>query len=161
MKTVNYPNRHKALASKKQSCFSVRCPECSAVAGTPCVENHRVVRTHLVRRKHGKALARGVPVGIAVLPDGSRLSYLAYLASDAWSVFRLAYASRCGWSCYVCGVEHGLDLHHKTYRRLGSEYLRDVVALCRKHHVEVHDAVANGRKLYTAHHFVKGNRVGT
>jgi hypothetical protein len=40
--------------------------------------------------------------------------------------------------CAVCWDPH-VDLHHKTYRRLGEELLDDLVPLCRDHHDELHE----------------------
>lgn len=66
-------------------------------------------------------------------------SYAEYLRSDHWRDLRNRYyESKLSSRCYVCG-SRGVDLHHKTYKRLGQEYLWDLVPLCRGHHQAAHD----------------------
>ena len=67
------------------------------------------------------------------------LTYDEYLQSDHWlDLKKRYYSKKSRRKCYVCGNKTGLDLHHKTYKRFGAEYLMDVIALCRKHHEAVH-----------------------
>jgi hypothetical protein len=67
------------------------------------------------------------------------LSYGAYLASDHWQGFRKQYrASGRPQYCIACG-DPEYQLHHRTYTRLGCELLGDVIPLCRKCHVKVHE----------------------
>lgn len=64
-------------------------------------------------------------------------SYREYLESSHWQDLRKRYfASKMLKKC-PCG-RPGENLHHKTYKRLGNEWLMDVVLLCRLHHSEVH-----------------------
>jgi 5-methylcytosine-specific restriction endonuclease McrA len=79
---------------------------------------------------------------------GSRLTrlgystYAEYLSSEHWQdVRKRFYASKLFHGCCGgCGVrEVPLEVHHRTYRRLGAEYLMDLVALCRNCHQAVHD----------------------
>lgn len=39
-----------------------------------------------------------------------------------------------------------VDLHHKTYKRLGEERLTDLLPLCRLHHDLAHDLEQEGRQ---------------
>ncbi len=65
-------------------------------------------------------------------------SYKVYLDSDHWSELGGRYrASRQPQVCIVC-YDPKVDLHHKTYKRLGQEQLSDLIPLCRKHHEESH-----------------------
>jgi hypothetical protein len=67
-----------------------------------------------------------------------RHDYIAYINSKAWSMKKAQYrASKLPQKCLVCGSET-VDLHHRTYKRLGSEWLNDLVPLCRTHHDECH-----------------------
>ena len=41
-------------------------------------------------------------------------------------------------TCVVC-KDPNVDLHHRTYARLGEELLTDIAPLCRLHHDQLHD----------------------
>lgn len=56
--------------------------------------------------------------------------YLDYLKSPVWRDRRSAAMDRAKHKCAVCGEEEGLQVHHKTYERLGNEAPNDLVALC-------------------------------
>lgn len=66
--------------------------------------------------------------------------YSRYLSSPQWRAFRAAWWSTYDRThkirrCYVCGIsqaEHGrhLELHHRTYERLGKERFGDLVPIC-------------------------------
>ena len=65
-------------------------------------------------------------------------SYFEYLCSDEWHLTRERFrASGLHQTCLVC-FDPNVDLHHRTYSRLGDERLDDLVALCRRHHEEIH-----------------------
>lgn len=71
-------------------------------------------------------------------PRWTKASYAAYLRSDHWQNVKTRYrTSKLPQSCVVCGAER-VDLHHRTYERLGRERLTDLVPLCREHHGEAH-----------------------
>jgi shikimate kinase len=69
-------------------------------------------------------------------------SYSDYLKSDHWQRFkRDCRRSFRPFRCAIChGFQHGggMVLHHKTYERLGSEQLTDVVLLCARCHDFLH-----------------------
>jgi 5-methylcytosine-specific restriction endonuclease McrA len=89
----------------------------------------RPVKRH---RKHASPLPRRTV---------DRSGYAEYIQSEAWQeVRRRFWASRLPKDCYCCGRKDGpKDLHHRTYKNLGSEYLRDLVPLCRDCHDRVHE----------------------
>ena len=75
--------------------------------------------------------------------------YDEYLKSDIWKDFKKRYRATArpepGYrkpglpqTCAVCSAPN-VDLHHKTYIRLGEERLTDVVPLCREHHDQLHE----------------------
>lgn len=78
----------------------------------------------------------------------TRAAYGVYMASPEWFRRRERWleeyrAVREGADpvCVVCGCEWTLragDLHHRSYRRLGSEDWRDLMPLCRSHHQALH-----------------------
>lgn len=73
--------------------------------------------------------------------------YRAYLRTPHWQDVRRRYwASKMPKRCAVCGrTDTPLDLHHRTYKRIGNERLSDLILLCRQCHEETH-AVAAVRK---------------
>jgi hypothetical protein len=78
---------------------------------------------------------RSLPRRLALLGFSS---YAEYLDSEHWKSVRARYrASKVPDYCARCGGP-GENLHHKTYERLGREWLRDLVLLCRPHHEAVH-----------------------
>ncbi len=69
------------------------------------------------------------------------MDYKTYIRSPEWYEVRSRYrASKLPQTCKACG-ETKVELHHKTYKRLGRERLTDLVPLCRKHHQQAHDLV--------------------
>ena len=59
-----------------------------------------------------------------------------YLQSDHWQEVRRRKLKQAGYKCEACGEKTKLDIHHKTYERLGKERLDDLQALCRPCHVK-------------------------
>jgi hypothetical protein len=80
----------------------------------------------------------------------SRSEYYGYIRSPAWAEKkRQYYASKMyktlksrnnGWICYCCFAnDKPLDLHHRTYKRLGEENIAvDLVPVCRDCHEKIH-----------------------
>jgi hypothetical protein len=67
------------------------------------------------------------------------LTYREYLRSEHWRNTRASYrASGLPQACLVCGASK-VNLHHRTYQRLGRESLTDLVPLCRPCHRSVHE----------------------
>lgn len=64
-------------------------------------------------------------------------NYRSYLASGHWRALRAAYRSRFGDRCQECGLQP-VELHHRTYKRLGKEPLSDLIALCDGCHEAAH-----------------------
>jgi len=73
------------------------------------------------------------------------------MASAAWRIRRHNWIAHEEFTtgrpvrCAVCGTEDWEDLHHLTYDRLGDERHDDLVAVCRRHHDELHRAYEAGR----------------
>lgn len=69
-------------------------------------------------------------------------SYQMYLKSNHWQDVRNRYyASKYPYKCNICEVKTGLQLHHKSYKRIGNERLNDLVYLCGIHHKQLHDTL--------------------
>lgn len=63
-----------------------------------------------------------------------------YLKSVHWQDLRYKKLDKAGYQCEKCGAKNViLDTHHKTYKRLGFELMRDLEVLCRSCHNEEHD----------------------
>lgn len=75
-------------------------------------------------------------------------SYEHYLCSEHWNEFRSSYLkSGSPTRCKVCGCKR-VQLHHKTYIRLGKEQFSDVEPLCREHHSAVHRWLKSSGKIF-------------
>lgn len=70
----------------------------------------------------------------------NKMSYKAYLLTDHWKDVRKRYwkSKLHNHTCYACGSKQNLQVHHKTYKRIGQEYLRDLCLLCGDCHRQAH-----------------------
>lgn len=60
--------------------------------------------------------------------------YAEYLQTPAWRERRAERLRFAGHRCEVCNAGGRLEVHHRTYERLGRELMTDLVALCRECH---------------------------
>lgn len=78
----------------------------------------------------------------------NQIIHRQYLRSEVWKAKRIEALSHYGCKCSRCG-QHGTDVHHKTYARVGGfELMADLEIMCRDCH-EAHHAAercAQGRK---------------
>lgn len=76
----------------------------------------------------------------AVLRQHNHAAYELYLRSAAWRAVRNAAIKRAGGACEGCGRGYLvlLDVHHRSYARLGAELPDDLCVLCRRCHDEAH-----------------------
>ena len=71
------------------------------------------------------------------------MPYDGYLTTAWWASVRAGAMERAGGRCQVCNADGPiLDVHHRTYERLGQERDSDLTVLCRGCHELFH---ANGR----------------
>lgn len=63
----------------------------------------------------------------------AKIDYENYIQSDAWKAKAEAAKKRSG-GCAVCMRRTNLEVHHRTYTRLGHEWPSDLCVLCRPHH---------------------------
>lgn len=75
----------------------------------------------------------------ASIPTHPQMPYRSYLASDAWRRKRALLLRRAGHRCQVCNARGRLDIHHRTYERLGREHPADLGVLCRACHERFHE----------------------
>jgi 5-methylcytosine-specific restriction endonuclease McrA len=66
------------------------------------------------------------------------VDYHRYLKSKRWKKKAEAARKRAGYRCQLCNQRKPLQVHHRTYERLGYELPGDLIALCaschRRHH---------------------------
>jgi len=77
--------------------------------------------------------------------------YVAYINSEAWRGKRQAYfGSKLPQGCRSCG-DINVQIHHRTYTRLGRERLNDLEPLCDACHRSGHDLIrrlqSGGKKM--------------
>lgn len=81
-----------------------------------------------------------------------RWGYKSYIQSPEWKARRDRVVAVYGGRCYCCSEQtQFLDVHHRTYRRLGKERPDDLVPVCRRCHQLIHEiARTQGVSLVTA-----------
>lgn len=98
----------------------------------------------------------------------NKITYDQYLQSEHWKQLKdKFYLSKlCKYECYACGSTKELNLHHKTYKRIGHEKLNDLVLLCEDCHKKAHkyankykNSPKAGKALYKSAKKVKGHKV--
>jgi hypothetical protein len=72
-------------------------------------------------------------------------NYNDYLRSKHWRNLKTRYRnSGRPEVCGICGCGgKGLHFHHKSYKRLGREYITDVAIMCEKCHSYLHYLIRN------------------
>ena len=60
--------------------------------------------------------------------------YREYLRSPEWKKKRLRVIRKAHHRCENCGGTYRLEVHHKTYERLGQERMSDLQCLCHDCH---------------------------
>jgi hypothetical protein len=78
------------------------------------------------------------------IPSQEGMPYDDYLLSEAWRQRRNYMIRSAGHRCQVGNQRGRLDLHHRTYDRLGYELREDLLVLCR----ECHDLFHSRRSLH-------------
>jgi restriction endonuclease Mrr len=93
------------------------------------------------------ATAVDEPVFVDRLQELGRRTYREYLRTPEWRVTRAAALLRAGRCCSL-DVTHSSDLevHHRTYERLGRELASDLVVLCHECHALHHKQFGRPRR---------------
>lgn len=60
----------------------------------------------------------------------SQVDYESYLLSPEWRERRAERIRFAGGKCEVCCSPERLEVHHRTYERLGAELMTDLLVLC-------------------------------
>jgi hypothetical protein len=67
-----------------------------------------------------------------------KTTYHEYLKSDRWRKFRKEVFEFYGKNCILCDSPFNVEVHHKHYRTIFKETIKDVVPLCKKCHTKHH-----------------------
>lgn len=67
-----------------------------------------------------------------------RYRYDQYLRSQQWDLIRRKVRSKYKDTCQECFKSGKVEIHHKTYERIGAEHIDDLIALCRTCHKALH-----------------------
>lgn len=67
-----------------------------------------------------------------------RARYNRYMSSPEWREKASLVKKRANGICEGCGKNRATEVHHLTYRNLGSEFLWELRAICRECHERVH-----------------------
>lgn len=74
------------------------------------------------------------------------MEYLDYLASDEWYQRAKEARERARWRCELCSARSALEVHHKSYERLGCERNSDLIVLCARCHRLFHGVLEEKRQ---------------
>jgi hypothetical protein len=81
----------------------------------------------------------GFQIDMVELHNETWTTYHEYLRTSQWDRTRTRALERADHRCQVCNAgRKPLDVHHRTYDRLGQELDGDVIALCRDCHTLFH-----------------------
>ena len=78
-------------------------------------------------------------------------TYKEYLKTTHWANIKLSIKDAV---CCICGSSK-IQLHHQNYDNLGKEIPEDIVALCGKHHMEIHGISPKKRRKTVSKYKIK------
>jgi hypothetical protein len=65
------------------------------------------------------------------------VDYRLYMKSSIWKQVKERIKQIYNYKCKFCGSSNELHVHHRTYDRLGHEYIDDLVVYCHHCHYEI------------------------
>lgn len=71
------------------------------------------------------------------------MDYQEYLKSEKWQFTRQIILNFWGQRCALCNSQKNIEVHHRTYERLGHELTTDLLPLCQHCHTHHHNFVGN------------------
>lgn len=118
--------------------------------GRPCATLSVTVTTPVYQMHLLKGLVRGAPLWTVLRPDETAqriarlraMPYREYLLTLEWQARRRRALKLANYRCLTCNNTKHLEVHHRTYERLGTEWDEDLIVLCRGCHGLFH---SNGR----------------
>jgi hypothetical protein len=75
------------------------------------------------------------------------LPYSEYLLTEHWKQFRQYALKRANFRCQLCNSGSQLNVHHRTYERIGCEDVSDVIVLCKNCHENHHDKIKSNQQM--------------
>lgn len=72
--------------------------------------------------------------------------YQAYLNSPEWKFRRLKRLHCDKFTCQKCKKNTATQVHHKTYKRIYKEQMRDLMSVCSSCHRKIHGLDREGKK---------------
>ena len=72
------------------------------------------------------------------------VDYNEYMRSVQWKKKRHQVLIYWGNKCGMCYKPGRLEVHHRTYERLGAELITDLIPLCEECHTKFHDTTRAG-----------------
>jgi hypothetical protein len=109
---------------------------------SPTSKFSELVSHYNIKRKH----YGGVIIMYFCKDTGEKVNnYNDYLKTEHWRIFKENFlASKSSKKkCYCCGNKNNLQIHHKTYKRIGFEKNADVIEVCDNCHRMVHEMLKN------------------
>lgn len=70
-----------------------------------------------------------------------KINYQEYLRSPQWKAIREWALERAERRCQLCNSGKKLNVHHRSYDRLGHEWPADLTVLCHSCHEKHHDKI--------------------
>lgn len=74
----------------------------------------------------------------AQIPIYNVANYREYLSSEEWNARRTLALTRVEFRCQLCNSEERVEVHHRTYERIGRELPTDLTVLCHACHSTFH-----------------------
>lgn len=71
-----------------------------------------------------------------------QIRHQQYLGSPEWKEKRRKIIMQRQGRCEKCHTEGNLEIHHKTYARIGRELDKDLLVLCTRCHIKEHQREA-------------------
>ena len=88
------------------------------------------------------------------------IDYHEYIKSEVWRQKRDNVLVFWSGRCAICNSPDNIQVHHRTYERLGQERLSDLIPLCDDCHSLFHHKMRMGLvSIQTALEVVYGNEV--
>jgi 5-methylcytosine-specific restriction endonuclease McrA len=74
------------------------------------------------------------------------MEYADYITSELWQITAAEAKARAHHQCMLCPETRALEVHHRSYARLGHERPEDLVVLCWWCHRRHHGTIASNRR---------------
>lgn len=71
------------------------------------------------------------------------MNYQEYLKSSKWEYIREWILTFWDHRCTICNSRKEVQVHHRTYERLGNELTTDLIVLCDRCHELHHNFTGN------------------